>query len=96
MRVTKVLFFIEGITPSKEQVERFKEIEKNECKVCFRNIKYFDEAASLEDCDFVTGKVPKKYSNKFPVYNSKKNIPEKPKELENESKPKPAVWTPGK
>jgi hypothetical protein len=59
----KVLFFIKGSMPTKENFSEAQKIEteKSYC-VVFRNYHFVSEDEKPEHCDFVCGTVPKSYS----------------------------------
>lgn len=59
----KVLFFIKGFVPSKEDNEKAKSLTG--AKVCFRNANLVDtsiQASRYEDFDAVEGVIPKNFS----------------------------------
>ena len=59
----RVLFFIVGATPSKEQRSEALNFGPH---VGFRNTHYVDVNEPCEDCNAVYGEVPRNYAAKFP------------------------------
>jgi hypothetical protein len=95
MKPAKILFFIAGALPTKEDYETAAKYGNN-ANVVFRNASQVsDEPHALEMCDGVTGAVPKLYAEKFPT--AEKAIEAKKKEfkkltdsIEDAKPPKPA------
>jgi hypothetical protein len=105
MKYPKILFFINGTTPSKKEVALAATFGPN---VSFRNAKLIG-AEAMEFCEAVTGAVPEKYASKYPsakdaiaAFNKKLNEDvaeafeeDKPKPEEKSSKKMPPpVWQP--
>lgn len=66
MKPAKILYFINGPLPTKEQR---KEAEDIKASVHFRNAQYVpSESHALEICDGVAGEVPEIYKKAFPNY----------------------------
>lgn len=65
MKPAKILFFIDGNTPTPE--EYAAAVELNAQQIMFRNARAVpSEPHSLEICDGVAGKVPALYAEAFP------------------------------
>lgn len=59
LKAPKILFFVDGMAPSSEDMAEAAEITG---QVCFRNARAISAEGSLEACDGVAGKVPPQYS----------------------------------
>ena len=81
MKLPKILFFIADCNPSDKEREEANAIEN--AHVCFRNASVVsDEPHAIEQCDGVTGLVPKQYENCKSFDVAIKKVEEKKKELE--------------
>lgn len=66
MKPAKILFFINGVLPTKADYEAATKLGNN-ANVLFRNAQHVPkEAHALERCDGVAGEVPEIYENAFP------------------------------
>ena len=63
MKPAKILFFVEGCSPS---VEDFEAAAKITAQVVFRNATVVPPEGALEECDGVAGKVPPTYAEAYP------------------------------
>lgn len=59
MKAPKILFFVDGMAPSAEDLAAASEING---QVVFRNARAVPSEGALETCDGVAGKVPPQYS----------------------------------
>ena len=97
MSKSKILFFIDGSVPSKEDKEKASLINGT---VCFRNVRFFDPSCCLETADFLVGLIPEKYKmSSIPEYRFKSEVEneqkeEKKQEVEVEVEVKKIVWKP--
>lgn len=58
MKAPKILFFVDGVAPSPEDMAQAAEITG---QICFRNARAVPAEGSLEACDGVAGHVPAPY-----------------------------------
>lgn len=80
----KVLFFVNGPSPTSAQMKQAFKIEGN---VQFRDVTRFDPTLPLEKCDGVAGDVPTLYSEAYPQVlpaPKVKVVEEKPAEVQGE------------
>jgi hypothetical protein len=61
MQRTKVLYFIEGVLPGKDLIEK---AFKSNYQVSFRNANFHSEEDKAEECDMVAGEFPETYKDK--------------------------------
>lgn len=59
MKAPKILFFVDGMVPTAEDMIEAADITG---QVCFRNVRAVPAEGSLEDCDGVAGQVPAMYA----------------------------------
>lgn len=64
MKPSKILFFIDGGSPTIEEVA---EADAMGAQVCFRNAQHIPAEGALEACDGVTGCVPARYAEAYPT-----------------------------
>lgn len=62
VKLARILYFIDGCTPTEEDVEAASQIAGN---VVFRNALFVSNNDSLETCDGVAGNVPAIYEERF-------------------------------
>lgn len=60
MKAPKILYFVDGMAPTSEDMQKAADIKG---QVCFRNARAVPSEGSLEKCDGVAGKVPATYRN---------------------------------
>lgn len=58
MKAPKILFFVDGVAPTPEDLAEASEIS---AQVCYRNARAVPAEGSLEACDGVAGHVPAPY-----------------------------------
>lgn len=75
----KILFFINGSSPSSSQMKQAFKIEGD---VEFRDVTLFDPENGLEKCDGVMGEVPTLYLEKFPQVSASSKNKDSTKEIE--------------
>ena len=63
MKPAKILFFVQGVSPTPED---FEEASKLKAQVVFRNARAVPAEGALEECDGVAGKVPPTYAEAYP------------------------------
>lgn len=63
-KAPKVLYFIRGSMPTEEQVE---EAESFGIPVSYRNVEFYEEGMTLEECEGVAGDVPEAYAEAYPT-----------------------------
>lgn len=63
MKPVKVLYFVDGIAPTADQIVEANSLAAH---VCFRNARAIPAEGALEECDGVTGVVPQRYADKYP------------------------------
>ena len=59
MKPAKILFFVQGVSPTPED---FEEASKLKAQVVFRNASVVPAEGALEECDGVAGHVPAPYA----------------------------------
>ena len=59
MKPAKILFFVQGVSPTPED---FEEASKLKAQVVFRNARAVPAEGALEECDGVAGHVPAPYA----------------------------------
>ena len=59
MKPAKILFFVQGVSPTPED---FEEASKLKAQVVFRNARAVPAEGALEECDGVAGHVPAHYA----------------------------------
>lgn len=64
LKSPKVLFFVDGMSPSPEDIAAAGALN---AQVCFRNARHVPADGALEECDGVAGCVPPRYADKFPT-----------------------------
>lgn len=62
MKLPRILYFINNVNPTDDEVEAAAKIRGN---VSFRNARNIPEDGALEACDGVAGEVPTRYAKKF-------------------------------
>ena len=63
MKPAKILFFVDGVTPTPEDYEAASKLT---AQVVFRNARAVPPEGALEECDGVAGKVPPTYAEAYP------------------------------
>lgn len=63
MKLAKIIHFINGVSPSVEDLEIASSMQAH---VVFRNARVISSDCGLEDCDGVSGLVPETYESVFP------------------------------
>lgn len=63
MKPAKILYFVDGVSPTPED---FEAASKMQAQVVFRNARAVPPEGALEECDGVTGKVPPTYAEAYP------------------------------
>jgi hypothetical protein len=59
----RILFFIDGVSPSKEDLIQSRALD---AQICFRNARMVPTDGALETCDGVAGAVPARYKKQYP------------------------------
>ena len=63
MKPAKILYFVDGVSPTPED---FEAASKMQAQVVFRNTRAVPPEGALEECDGVAGKVPPTYAEAYP------------------------------
>ena len=63
MKPAKILYFVDGVSPTPED---FEAASKMQAQVVFRNVRAVPPEGALEECDGVAGKVPPTYAEACP------------------------------
>lgn len=63
MKPAKILYFVDGVSPTPED---FEAASKMQAQVVFRNARAVPPEGALEECDGVAGKVPPTYAEAYP------------------------------
>lgn len=61
MKPAKILYFVDGVSPTAED---FETASKLQAQVMFRNARAVPAEGTLEDCDGVAGHIPAPYAEK--------------------------------
>jgi len=64
-KLPRILFFVNGTTPTLEQQLEAEKLAP--CRVSFRNALLVSDEGALETCDGVAGEVPARYKEKYPT-----------------------------
>jgi hypothetical protein len=75
MKREKVLYFVDGVLPPENLIEKALNSPKN---ICFRNAQFHSDEHSLEECDSVGGCFPDAYKElkNFKLFEFEKNKPD--------------------
>lgn len=87
-KTPKILFFVDGMAPSSEDMAEAAEITG---QVCFRNARAIASEGSLEACDGVAGKVPPQYATLPSAKEAAKAYSQKLKAMKQGDTPAPVV-----
>lgn len=87
-KTPKILFFVDGMAPSSEDMAEAAEITG---QVCFRNARAIASEGSLEACDGVAGKVPPQYAKLPSAKEAAKAYSQKLKAMKQGDTPAPVV-----
>lgn len=93
MKPAKILFFVNGVSPTPED---FEEASKLQAQVVFRNAQAVPAEGTLEECDGVTGKVPPTYAELPTAEEAIKTVSEKLAALAKKVGDEPAPKAPAK
>lgn len=88
MKAPKILFFVDGMAPSAEDMAAASEING---QVVFRNARAVPSEGALETCDGVAGKVPPQYSKLPTAEQATKAHAAKVKALKKGDSPAPVA-----
>ena len=64
MKPAKILYFVDGVSPTPED---FEAASKMQAQVVFRNARAVPPEGALEECDGVAGEVPPTYAESYPT-----------------------------
>lgn len=93
MKPAKILFFVNGVSPTPED---FEAAAKLPAQVSFRNAQAVPAEGSLEDCDGVAGCVPAPYADKPTAEDAIKAVSDKLAALAKKVGDAPAPKAPAK
>ena len=93
MKPAKILYFVDGVSPTPED---FEAASKMQAQVVFRNARAVPPEGALEECDGVAGHVPAPYADKPTAEEAIKTVSDKLAALAKKVGDAPAPKAPAK